>query len=360
MKYEINDLLELMVEQGASDLHLSVGQPPVLRVHGAMTPIDGPALTPADTERLMQAITPEAQVGSVRREGGADFGVAFGEHARFRVSAFRAKGNCGLVLRQIPNRLLSLREVGLPDKVRELLHRTRGLILVTGPTGSGKSTTLAAMINYINEQRDGHIITIEDPIEFYHPHKRCLVTQREVHTDVPGFAEAIRRGLRQDPDVILVGEMRDLETIEAAITAAETGHLVLGTLHTNSAAKTIDRIVDAFPAQTKELIRTQLSSSLVAVVSQVLCRKVGGGRVPAFEIMINTTSIAALIRDNKAFRIPSDIQTGASLGMITLDNHLTALVQRGAVRAEDAIDLAQDPLLMREKLLPGAGRPRTL
>ncbi len=360
MKYEINDLLELMVEQGASDLHLSVGQPPVLRVHGAMTPIDGPALTPADTERLMQAITPEAQVGSVRREGGADFGVAFGEHARFRVSAFRAKGNCGLVLRQIPNRLLSLREVGLPDKVRELLHRTRGLILVTGPTGSGKSTTQAAMINYINEQRDGHIITIEDPIEFYHPHKRCLVTQREVHTDVPGFAEAIRRGLRQDPDVILVGEMRDLETIEAAITAAETGHLVLGTLHTNSAAKTIDRIVDAFPAQTKELIRTQLSSSLVAVVSQVLCRKVGGGRVPAFEIMINTTSIAALIRDNKAFRIPSDIQTGASLGMITLDNHLTALVQRGAVRAEDAIDLAQDPLLMREKLLPGAGRPRTL
>ncbi len=360
MQYEMNDLLDLMVEQGASDLHLSVGQPPVLRVHGAMTPIDGPALTPADTERLMLAITPEAHVSSVRMQGGADFGLAFGAQARFRVSAFRAKGHYGLVLRQIPNRLLSLREVGLPDKVRELLHRTRGLILVTGPTGSGKSTTLAAMINYINEQRDGHIITIEDPIEFYHPHKRCLVTQREVHTDVPGFAEAIRRGLRQDPDVILVGEMRDLETIEAAITAAETGHLVLGTLHTNSAAKTIDRIVDAFPAQTKELIRTQLSSSLVAVVSQVLCRKVGGGRVPAFEIMVNTTSIAALIRDNKAFRIPSDIQTGASLGMITLDNHLTALVQRGVVRAEDAIDLAQDPLLMREKLLPGGGRPRTL
>jgi twitching motility protein PilT len=360
MQYEMNDLLDLMVEQGASDLHLSVGQPPVLRVHGAMTPIDGPALTPADTERLMLAITPEAHVSSVRMQGGADFGLAFGAQARFRVSAFRAKGHYGLVLRQIPNRLLSLREVGLPDKVRELLHRTRGLILVTGPTGSGKSTTLAAMINYINEQRDGHIITIEDPIEFYHPHKRCLVTQREVHTDVPGFAEAIRRGLRQDPDVILVGEMRDLETIEAAITAAETGHLVLGTLHTNSAAKTIDRIVDAFPTQTKELIRTQLSSSLVAVVSQVLCRKVGGGRVPAFEIMVNTTSIAALIRDNKAFRIPSDIQTGASLGMITLDNHLTALVQRGVVRAEDAIDLAQDPLLMREKLLPGGGRPRTL
>jgi len=360
MKYEMNDLLDLMVEQGASDLHLSVGQPPVLRVHGAMTPIDGPALNPADTERLMQAITSETHLSSVRMQGGADFGLAFGEQARFRVSAFRAKGDYGLVLRQIPNRVMSLREVGLPDKVRELLHRTRGLILVTGPTGSGKSTTLAAMINYINEQRDGHIITIEDPIEFLHPHKRCLVTQREVHTDVPGFAEAIRRGLRQDPDVILVGEMRDLETIEAAITAAETGHLVLGTLHTNSAAKTIDRIVDAFPAQTKEMIRTQLSSSLVAVVSQVLCRKVGGGRVPAFEIMINTTSIAALIRDNKAFRIPSDIQTGASLGMITLDNHLTALVQRGSVRTEDAIDLAQDPQLMREKLLPGGGRPRTL
>ena len=349
MSYDMNDLLDLMIEQGASDLHLQVGQPPTLRLSGSMSPIDGPPLKPEDTEHLMLAITPDAHVANTKLNGGTDFGFAYAEKARFRVSVMRAKANYGIVLRQIPLKMFGLRDIGLPDKVRELLYRPRGLILVTGPTGSGKSTTLAAMINYINEARDGHIITIEDPIEYFHDHKRCVVTQREVHVDVPSFSEALRRALRQDPDVIMVGEMRDLETIEAAITAAETGHLVFGTLHTNGAAKTVDRIVDAFPANMKDMIRTQLASSLVAVISQSLCKKIGGGRIAAYEIMVTTTSIGALIRENKTFRITSDIQTGANLGMITLDTHLMSLVNRELVSPDEALEKAQDPNVMREK-----------
>jgi twitching motility protein PilT len=360
MSYEMNDLLELVVDQGASDLHLQVGQPPTLRLSGGMVPIDGPALTPVDTEKLMLSITPDNHQQNVKLNGGSDFGFAFLEKARLRVSVLKSKGNYGLVLRQIPNKMFSLREIGIPDKVRELLFRPRGLILVTGPTGSGKSTTLAAMINYINETRDGHIITIEDPIEYYHPHKHCIVTQREVGVDVPSFSEAIRRALRQDPDIILVGEMRDLETIEAAISAAETGHLVFGTLHTNGSAKTIDRIVDAFPANMKDMIRTQLASSIVAVLSQVLCKKIGGGRIASYEIMVNTTSIASLIRENKTFRISSDIQTGASLGMITLDAHLMSLVNRDLVAPDEALDKAQDPVVMREKLIAMGAQLRQL
>ena len=360
MSYEMNDLLELVVDQGASDLHLQVGQPPTLRLSGGMVPIDGPALTPADTEKLMLSITPDNHQQNVKLNGGSDFGFAFLEKARLRVSVLKSKGNYGLVLRQIPNKMFSLREIGIPDKVRELLFRPRGLILVTGPTGSGKSTTLAAMINYINETRDGHIITIEDPIEYYHPHKHCIVTQREVGVDVPSFSEAIRRALRQDPDIILVGELRDLETIEAAISAAETGHLVFGTLHTNGSAKTIDRIVDAFPANMKDMIRTQLASSIVAVLSQVLCKKIGGGRIASYEIMVNTTSIASLIRENKTFRISSDIQTGASLGMITLDAHLMSLVNRDLVAPDEALDKAQDPVVMREKLIAMGAQLRQL
>lgn len=351
MSYEMNDLLELVVDQSASDLHCQVGQPPTLRLSGSMVPIEGPELTAADTERLMLSITPDSHQQSVKLQGGADFGFAYMDKARFRVSVLKAKGNYGLVLRQIPNKMFGLRDIGLPDKIRELLYRPRGLILVTGPTGSGKSTTLASMVNYVNENRDGHIITIEDPIEYYHPHKRCIVTQREIGMDVPSFSEAIRRALRQDPDIILVGEMRDLETIEAAISAAETGHLVFGTLHTNGAAKTIDRIVDAFPANMKDMIRTQLASSVQAVISQVLCKKIGGGRIAAYEIMVNTTSIASLIRENKTFRISSDIQTGAALGMITMDTHLMSLVNRELVSPDEAVEKAQDPLVMREKLL---------
>jgi twitching motility protein PilT len=354
----MNELLELVFEQNASDLHLQVGQPPTLRLSGSMTPIDGPPLEPIDTEKLMLSITPDVHIQSTKLNGGADFGFAYMEKARFRVSVMKSKGNYGMVLRQIPNRMFGLRDIGMPDKIRELLYRPRGLILVTGPTGSGKSTTLASMINYVNENRDGHIITIEDPIEYYHSHKRCVVTQREVHVDVPSFSEAIRRALRQDPDIILVGEMRDLETIEAAISAAETGHLVFGTLHTNSAAKTVDRIVDAFPANMKDMIRTQLASSLVAVISQVLCKKIGGGRVAGYEIMVNTSSIASLIRENKTFRINSDIQTGANLGMITMDTHLMNLVNRELVSPDEVLEKAQDPVLMKEKLLAMGARLR--
>jgi len=351
MSYEMNDLLELVVDQNASDLHCQVGQPPTLRISGSMVPIEGPNLTPLDTEKLVLSISPDNHIQNLKLNGGSDFGFAYLDRARFRVSILKAKGSFGLVLRQIPNRMFGLREIGLPDRIKELLYRPRGLILVTGPTGSGKSTTLASMVNYINESRDGHIITIEDPIEYYHSHKQCIVTQREIGVDVPSFSEAIRRALRQDPDIILVGEMRDLETIEAAISAAETGHLVFGTLHTNSAPKTIDRIVDAFPANMKEMIRTQLASSIVAVISQVLCKKKGGGRIAGYEIMINTTSISSLIRENKTFRITSDIQTGANLGMITMDTHLMSLVNREMVSPDEALEKAQDPLVMREKLL---------
>ena len=347
----MNDLLDLVVDQNASDLHLSVDQPPTLRISGSMVPIEGEPLTPADTERLMLSISPDSHVQTAKLNGGADFGFAYMEKARFRVSVLKSKGNYGMVLRQIPNKMFGLRDLGLPDKIRELLYRPRGLILVTGPTGSGKSTTLASIINYINENRDGHIITIEDPIEYYHKHKRCVVTQREVGSDVPSFSEAIRRALRQDPDIILVGEMRDMETIEAAISAAETGHLVFGTLHTNSAAKTIDRIVDAFPANMKDMIRTQLASSIQAVIAQVLCKKIGGGRVAGYEIMITTASIASLIRENKTFRITSDIQTGSALGMITMDTHLMSLFNRELITADEAVEKAQDPVVMRDKLV---------
>ena len=356
----MNDLLDLVVEQNASDLHCQVGQPPTLRISGSMVPIEGPNLTPKDTEQLMLSITPDAHQQNVKLQGGSDFGFAFMEKARFRVSILKSKGNYGIVLRQIPNKMYGLREIGLPDKIRELLYRPRGLVLVTGPTGSGKSTTLASMVNYINENREGHIITIEDPIEYYHPHKRCIVTQREIGSDVPSFSEAIKRALRQDPDIILVGEMRDLETIEAAISAAETGHLVFGTLHTNSAAKTVDRIVDAFPANMKEMIRTQLASSLVAVIAQTLCKKIGGGRIAGYEIMINTTSIAAMIRENKTFRITSDIQTGGNLGMITMDAHLLSLVNRQLVSPDEALEKAQDSQAMRERLTQLGATLKTL
>jgi twitching motility protein PilT len=240
--------------------------------------------------------------------------------------------------------------LGLPDRIKELLVRPRGLILITGPTGSGKSTTLASMMNWINENVEGHIITVEDPIEYFHQHKKCIVTQREVGVDVPSFSEAIRGALRQDPDVIMVGEMRDLDTIEAAVSAAETGHLVFGTLHTTGAARTVDRIVDAFPSNAKDQIRTQLATSIVAVISQALCRKIGGGRIASYEIMIITDSISALIRDNKTYRITSDIQTGGHLGMITLDSHLMNLYARGLISGETAIEKALFVDEMRKKV----------
>ena len=347
----MNDLLELMIDQGASDLHIQVKQAPTLRINGTMTPINGPKLTEQDTEDLMKSITSSSGQEQLNTTGGSDFGFAHKDRARFRVSVLKAKGAYGMVLRQIPCELFTLESIGLPEKVKELITRPRGLILVTGPTGSGKSTTLASMVNWINENRDGHIITIEDPIEYYHEHKNCLVTQREVGNDVASFSSAIRGALRQDPDVILVGEMRDLETIEAAVGAAETGHLVFATLHTTGAVRTVDRIVDAFPAATKEQIRTQLASSIIAVISQVLCKKTGGGRIASFEIMVNTTSIAQLIRENKTFRIASDIQTGAGHGMIGLDAHLLNLFNKDLISAEEALSKSQTPHAISEKLV---------
>jgi len=296
-------------------------------------------------------ITPEDKFHEVERCGGADFALPFGELARFRVSVFKERGHFGIVLRQIPNKLLSLKQIGLPEQVKELLFKPRGLILVTGPTGSGKTTTLASMIDIINQERDCHVITVEDPIEYYHPHKKSIVTQREIGNDVPSFAEAIRRALRQDPDVILVGEMRDLETMQAAITAAETGHLVFATLHTTGATATVDRIVDAFPTDQQEQVRTQLSVGLVAVISQLLLARVDKpGRVAAFEIMISTPSIRSRIRDNKTFQITSDIQTGAKYGMISLDSHLLELYLGGLISYDDLVTKSQDPDTLVQKL----------
>ena len=356
---KMNELLELVVEEGASDLHLNVGSPPVLRINGSLNPLDAERLMPDDTERLMKSITSPEHQQKIREQGGTDFGFGFGDTARFRVSVLRAKGHVGVVLRQIPSKLMTLEEIGLPSQVKELLFRPRGLVLVTGPTGCGKTTTLASMIDIINTERDCHIVTVEDPIEYFHPHKKSIVTQREIGVDVPTFKEALRRVLRQDPDVILVGEMRDLETMEAAITAAETGHLVFATLHTTGAARTVDRIVDAFPMDQQEQIRTQLSVGIIAVLSQLLLARADKpGRIAAFEIMISTPSIQALIRDNKAYRITSDIQTGAKYGMATLDAHLLALYEAGQIRYEDLITKSQDPESVVQKLQETAGKKR--
>ena len=348
----MSDLLQLVVSENASDIHIRVGVAPVIRVHGVLHRVEGPVLRPEDTEELSRSITSDDHIQGVRERGGVDFGFAFGELARFRVSVFKEKGNFAAVLRQIPNKLLTMEQIGLPPSVRELLYKPRGLVLVTGPTGSGKTTTLATMIDIINSERDdAHIITVEDPIEYYHKHKKSLVTQREVNVDVPTFSEALRRALRQDPDVVLVGELRDLETMDAAITAAETGHLVFGTLHTTGASKTIDRIVNAFPNNQQEQIRIQLSTVLQAVVSQLLiprCDK--PGRVAVFEIMINTPSVAALIRDNKTFRINSDIQTGAKHGMVTLDSFLIEKFAAGMISQEEVITKSQDPTTVLQKL----------
>ncbi|OHB74913.1 MAG: type IV pili twitching motility protein PilT [Planctomycetes bacterium RBG_16_64_10] len=339
----IDKLLHATVKQGASDLHLAVGQPPVLRIHGRLQRLKTKVLEPADTVALMKSITPDRCQQELQEEGGTDFGFAFGDMARFRVSVFKQKGNVGLVLRLIPVDMVSMDELGLPEITKSLLSRPRGLILVTGPTGSGKTTTLASMVDYINEHMDHHIITVEDPIEFYHSHKKSTINQREIGVDVPAFAEAIRRALRQDPDVILVGELRDLETIEAAITAAETGHIVFGTLHTTSAAGTINRIIDVFPTNQQEQIRTQLSVAVIAIIAQTLLPRIGGGRIAAFEILIVTPAIANLIRENKTFRIPSAIQTGARQGMQLMDDHLFRLWKEEKCTKQDVLLKAHSP-----------------
>ena len=356
--YTMEDLMQAACDNGASDIHIEVGNPPLLRVHGELEKLDMEPLQPEDTELLMRSIATEAQIDSVNHNGGSDFGYAFQDQARFRVSVYKQKGMIGIVLRLIPNKMIPFNKIGLPEEVTEVLYKPRGLILVTGPTGSGKTTTLTSMLNFINENRACHIITIEDPIEFYHTHKKSVVTQREIGADVPSFAEAIRRALRQDPDVILVGEMRDLETMGAAITAAETGHLVFGTLHTTGSASTVDRMVGAFPTDQQGQIRMQLSVGLVAVISQLLIPRIDKpGRVAAFEIMVNTPSIAAMIRDGNTHRITSDIQTGAKYGMRTLDSHLLELYTSGMISYEEFISKSRDPDTQLEKIkeLTGQG-----
>lgn len=345
MPKPIEELLEMIVRENAADLHINVGLPPMMRHHGGLVKMDSEALTAEDTVNYMKAITSREHQEELQRVGGTDFGFAFKDIARFRVSVFKERGHIAMSLRLIPYKFLTFEQLGLEEKtMRYLLTRPRGLILVTGPTGSGKTTTLASMIDYMNVNMDHHIITIEDPIEYYHPHKRSILTQRELGVDVPSFAEALRRGLRQDPDVFLVGEMRDLETIEAAITAAETGHIVFGTLHTTGATRTIDRIVNVFPVAQQEQIRVMLSVSILAVISQILLNRTDKpGRVAAFEIMIATPSIQNLIRERKTYRILSDIQTGMKMGMITLDAFLMRLFKEGKISFEDVMIYSHDP-----------------
>ena len=340
----IDRLLETCIRVDASDIHLHVGRPPVLRMSGRLRSLETKTLEPDDTMALMKSITPERNQQEFQEEGGTDFGFAFGEAGRFRVSVFRAKGNVSICLRLIPSRILTFDQIGLPPIVKALCRRPRGLFLVTGPTGSGKTTTLATMLDYINRAFDRHIISVEDPIEYYHPHRKSIFSQREVGVDVPSFSEALRRALRQDPDVILVGEMRDLETMEAAIRAAETGHLVFGTLHTTGAQGTINRIIDAFPVAQQEQIRVQLSTTLLAVLSQVLLPKMAtSGRVAAYEFLLTTPAICNLIRENKTYRIDSSIQTGKKFGMQLLDEHLWRLYDSGVCSREECLEKARFP-----------------
>jgi twitching motility protein PilT len=348
---ELQKLLDLVIKEGASDLHLSVGRTPTVRLHGTLRGVGNYVLVPEDSAEAMKSITPERNLREFQESGGTDFAFSYGDKGRFRASIFRQRGYVGVVLRLLPTKMMSFEEIGLPPVIKDVCGKPRGLVLVTGPTGSGKTTTLASMINYINENYGDHIITVEDPIEYYHGHKKCIITQREVGVDVPSFYECIRRGLRSDPDVILVGEMRDLATMQAAITAAETGHLVFATLHTTGAANTVNRIVDSFPTEEKEQVRIQLAMVLEAVLSQTLIPTADGhSRVAAFEIMIVNDPIRHLIRENKAFRIDSFIQTGGKQGMILLDDFLFGLWAQGRITLSEMMMRAQDLEALQKKV----------
>jgi len=333
---DITELLAFSAKNGASDLHLSAGLPPMIRVDGDIRRINLPALQHSDVHDMVYDIMNDKQRKDFEEFLETDFSFEVPGLARFRVNAFNHNRGAGAVFRTIPSKVLSLDDLNAPNIFREISNQSRGLILVTGPTGSGKSTTLAAMIDYVNDTKYEHILTVEDPIEFVHDSKKCLVNQREVHRDTLGFNEALRSALREDPDIILVGELRDLETIRLAMSAAETGHLVYGTLHTSSAAKTIDRIIDVFPAAEKDMIRSMLSESLKAVISQTLLKKNGGGRIAAHEIMIGTPAIRNLIREDKIAQMYSSIQTGQAMGMQTLDQCLKDLIDKGLISKADA------------------------
>ena len=337
---DITELLEFSVKHKASDLHLSAGTPPLIRVDGEVRKLNIDALDHKQVHALIYDIMNDKQRRDYEEQLESDFSFEVPGLARFRVNAFVTNRGAAAVFRTIPSKVLTLDELGAPDIFRKISEKPRGLVLVTGPTGSGKSTTLAAMVDYINQNRFDHILTIEDPIEFVHENKKSLINQREVHRDTLSFSNALRSALREDPDVILVGEMRDLETIRLAMTAAETGHLVFGTLHTTSAPKTIDRIIDVFPAEEKSMVRSMLSESLQAVISQTLLKKNGGGRVAAHEIMIATPAIRNLIREDKIAQMYSVIQTGMALGMQTLDQALQELLNRGLVDRNEVLKKA--------------------
>ncbi len=332
----IPQLLRFAVQQKASDVHLSAGEPPMLRIHGEMVRLDHPALSSEDTHRLIFDVMNDGQRRGFQDKLESDFAFALDETLRFRVNAFVQNRGEGAVFRTIPHKIPRFEDLGLPGVLRELCDEEKGLVLVTGPTGSGKSTTLASMIDYINESTSGHILTLEDPIEFVHKPKRCLVNQREVGTQTQSFNNALRSALREDPDVILVGELRDLETIQLALTAAETGHLVFGTVHTSSAAKTVDRLVDVFPPVQQAQVRTMLSESLLGVATQMLMQKVGGGRAAAIEILIGNPAVRNLIREGKTHQIPSAMQVGGRSGMVTMEAAVMELVTKGLVTVEEA------------------------
>ncbi len=344
-------LLDTVVTLKASDLHITVGQPPVLRHQGRMRRLDTKSLDNDDTTALMKSITPDRCQQEIQEKGGSDFAIEYLNGVRFRVAVFKQRGSIGLVLRRIPSQFLSFEQVGMPEAIKRLIVRPRGLILVTGPTGSGKTTSLASMINFLNHNYDRHIITLEDPIEYYHKHEKCTVNQREIGTDVPTFSEGIKRALRMDPDIILVGEMRDLDTIHAAIEAAETGHIVFGTLHTSSASSTVNRIIDVFPQEQQDQIRTQLSTALIGVLSQCLLPKKPEGVIAAYEMLVLTPAISNLIRENKTYRIDSSIQTGRKDGMFLLDDSLFRLWRNGLVEKEEALGKSQKPAELAARIL---------
>jgi twitching motility protein PilT len=332
----IDKLLTTVIQIKASDLHITVGQPPVVRHDGRMRRLDTKTLDADDTTALMKSITPDRCQQEIQEKGGSDFAIQYGD-TRFRVAVFKQKSFIGIVLRRIPSQFLTFEQIGMPEAIRRLIVRPRGLLLVTGPTGSGKTTSLASMVNFLNENYDRHIITMEDPIEYYHTHKKSTVNQREIGVDVPDFPEAIKRALRMDPDIILVGEMRDLATIHAAIEAAETGHIVFATLHTSGAASTINRIIDVFPQEQQDQIRTQLSVALMGVLSQSLLPRKTGGLVAAYEMMVVTAALQNLIRENKVYRIDSTIQTSRKEGMFLLDESLFRLWKDGIVDKEEVL-----------------------
>lgn len=342
-RISLKQLLSEAHKNGASDLHLSSGLPPAVRIDGDIVYYDLPALSNDDCHSLLGEVMDDDQMKGYLDSGDADFATEIEGVARFRVNALNSRRGAGAVFRTIPSHVLTMKQLGLGEVFRKLASRPRGLVLVTGPTGSGKSTTMAAMLDYYNTTKKGHILTVEDPVEFVHEPKSCIVTHREVGCDTASFSSALRAALREDPDCILVGEMRDIETISLALTAAETGHLVLGTLHTNSAAKTVDRIIDVFPASEKEMVRAMLAESLQGVVSQTLLKKKGGGRVAAHEIMVVDNSIRNLIKENKIAQMYSQIQTSGKIGSQTMDDSLKKLVENGVVEQEEARKKARDP-----------------